>query len=275
MKIVLLTSDYHVTANIGLKAFLEHPGLKKHNIEVVGIVMANQFSFGKKHLKRTAYFFKKANFAFLAKNIITNVWKKIRISVARYIIPNRKREYFGIDELAKTHNAPFLEVESINSEKAHSFIREKKPDLMVSCFLLEILKKEALNIPKKGSINVHPALVQKHRGAFSAFWAIAKKWNKSGATVHYMTEGVDDGDVIVQKHFFVYPSDTMYTVNKKAARLGGRLLVKALINIKKNRARRFQMKKMAKVFSFPNPAELKGFYSQGKSMFSIKDIFGL
>jgi folate-dependent phosphoribosylglycinamide formyltransferase PurN len=275
MKVVLLTSDYHVTANIGLKSFLDHPGLKKHDIEVVGIVMANQFSFGKKHLKRTAYFFKKANFVFLAKNIITNIWKKIRIFVARYLIPNGKREYYAIDELAEKHDIPFLEVESLNSEKAHKFIKEKGPDLMVSCFLLEILKKEVLSIPKKGSINVHPALVQKHRGAFSAFWAIAKNWNKSGATVHYMTEGVDDGDVIVQKHFFVYPSDTVYTVNKKAARLGGKLLVKALINIKKNRAKRFRLKKLAKVFTFPNPADLKRFYAQGKSLFNVKDIFGL
>ena len=275
MKVVLLTSDYHVTANIGLKSFLDHPGLKKHDIEVMGIVVAGQFSFGKKHLKRTAYFFRKANFVFLAKNIITNIWKQIRIFIARYITHDKKREYYAIDELAKMHNVPFLEVETINSEKAHQFIKEKNPDLMVSCFLLEILKKEVLSIPKKGSINVHPALVQDHRGAFSAFWTIAKNWRKTGATVHYMNEAIDEGDVILQKHFFVYPSDTVYTVNKKSAHLGGKLLVKALINIKKNRVRHFHIKKAAKLFTFPNPAELKKFYARGKSLISTKDFFRL
>ena len=275
MKVVLLTSDYHVTANIGLKSFLDHPGLKKHNIEVASIVIAEQFSFGKKHFKRTAYFFRKANFGFLVKNIIANIWKKASIFVARCLIPNKKREYFALDELAKMHNIPILEVETINSEKAIDFIREKQPDLLVSCFLLEILKKKVLNIPKKGSINVHPALVQKHRGAFSAFWTIAKNLRKHGATVHYMTEGVDDGDVILQKHFFVYPSDTVYSVNKRAAHLGGKLLVKALINIKKNRARRFQIKRLAEVFSFPSPKELRKFYARGKSLMNTRDFFGL
>jgi len=275
MKVVLLTSDYHVTANIGLKSFLDHPGLKKHGIEVVGIVMAGQFSLGKKHFKRTAYYFKKVNFVFLAKNILTNIWKKIGIFMARYLIPNEEREYYAIDELAKIHNIPFLEVETINSEIAQQFIKEKDPDLMVSCFLLEILKKEVLSIPKKGSINVHPALVQHHRGAFSAFWTIAKNWRKTGATVHYMTEAVDEGDVILQKHFFVYPSDTVYSVNKRAARLGGKLLVRALVNIKKNRVRRFHMKKAPQLFTFPSPVELKRFYARGKSLISPKDFFRL
>lgn len=273
MKVVLLTSDYHVTANIGLKSFLEFSGLKKHDIEVVGIVMAGQFSLGRKHLKRTAYFFKKANFVFLAKNIIVSIWRKIEISIARYLIPNNKREYYGIDELAKIHKIPFLAVESVNSVKAGQFIKEKNPDLLVSCFLLEILKKEILSIPKKGSINVHPALVQKHRGSFSAFWAIAKNWKKTGATVHYMNEAVDEGDVILQKHFFVYPSDTVFSVNKKAAQLGGKLLAKALISIKKNQVRGFQIKRVANLFSFPSPSELKKFYAQGKHLFSRKDFF--
>jgi len=275
MRVVLLASDYHISANIGLKSFLDHPGLERHNIEVAGIVLVSQFGLGKKHLKRTAYYFKKANFAFLAKNILTNIWKKFRIFIARYIIPTNKREFYGINELAKEHGIPFLQVESANSEKARAFIQEKEPDLLVSCFLLEILKKDILDLPKKGSINVHPALVQKHRGAFSAFWAIAKNWGKSGATVHYMTDQVDEGDVILQKHFFVYPSDTVYTVNKRAAYLGGRLLVKALISIKKNRVGHFNLKKASKLFTLPSPAELERFYARGKSLISARDFFSL
>lgn len=275
MKVVLLTSDYHVSANIGVKSFLEHPGLKKHEIEVAGIVLASQFSLDRKLLKRTAYYFKKVNFLFLAKNIITNIWKQIRIFTARYLIHDKTREYYGIDEMAKIHGIPFLQVDSVNSEKAVKFIREKKPDLLVSCFLLEILNNEVLNIPTKGSINVHPALVQQHRGVFSAFWTIARSWKKSGATVHYMNEKVDEGDIILQKHFFVYPSDTIYSINKKAARLGGRLLVRALINIKKNRVKRFQFKKLAELFTYPSNAEIKKFRAKGRHFISPRDFFRL
>lgn len=275
MKVVLLTSDYHVSANIGVKSFLDHPGLKKHDIRVVGIVLASQFSLDKKLLKRTAYYFRKVNFLFLAKNIVTNIWKQIRIFVARYLIPDKTREYYGIDEMAKMHGIPYLLVDSVNSEKAIKFIREKNPDMLVSCFLLEILSKEVLSIPAKGSINVHPALVQKHRGAFSAFWTLVKNWKKSGATVHYMTEKIDEGDIVLQKHFFVYPSDTIYTINKRAARLGGKLLVKALINIKKNKERRFKFKKLAKLFSSPGSADMKKFYAKGRHFISIKDFFRL
>ena len=275
MKVILLTSDYHISANVGLKSFLDYPGLNKHNIEVAGIIRADQFTLGAKHLKRTAYYFKKLHFVFLLKNIATNIYKQIKIYIARHLLPRRKREYYAIDEMAEMNDIPFLSVESINSEKAIEFIKKKNPDLLVSCFLLEILKKEVLSLPKKGSINVHPALVQKHRGVFSSFWTIAKNWKKSGATVHYMTEEVDDGDVILQKHFFVYPSDTIHSINKKGAELGGKLLAKALVNIKKNRARRLQVKKLAKIFKSPSPAEIRRFYAQGKSLISAKDFFSL
>lgn len=237
--------------------------------------MVGQFSLGAKHLKRTAYYFKKMHFAFLVKNIVTNIWKQMKIFAGRYLFPRRKRDYFAIDEMAEMHDIPILEVESANSEEAKAFIRKQDPEMLVSCFLLEILKQDVLDIPPRGSVNVHPALIQKHRGAFSAFWTIAKNWKKSGATVHYMTRKVDEGDIVLQKHFFVYPSDTIHSINKKAAQLGGKLLVKALINIKKNRARRFKLKKMAKIFTTPSAAEIRGFYEKGRSLISAREFFNL
>lgn len=275
MKIVLLTSDYHITANIGVKAFLDNPGLKKHGIEVAGIVVADQFSFGKKHLKRTAYYFRKMHFMFLLKNIVTNIWKQMKIFAGRHLFARRKREYFALNELGEKHNVPVFEVESINSAGARNFIRSQHPDMLVSCFLLEILQQDVLDIPPKGSINVHPSLIQKHRGAFSAFWTIARNWKKGGATVHYMTDKVDEGDVVLQKHFFVYPSDTIHSINSRAAKLGGKLLVKALINIKKKRARRYKLKTMAKIFTIPNNKEISAFYAKGRSLISTKEFFTL
>lgn len=275
MKVLLLTSDYHISANIGIKSFLEHPGLKKNHIEVVGILMADQFRLDEEHIKRTTYYFKRLNFLFLIKNILTNIWKKLKIFTARYVLPLQKREYYGIDELAEIYGIPFLGVSSVNSREAQDFIKKKKPDLLVSCFLLEIVKKEVLEMAKMGGINVHPALLQQHRGIFTSFWAIARNWKRSGATIHYMTENVDEGDVILQKHFFVYPSDTIHSINEKSAILGGKLLVKALINLKKGRGKRYRLKRLGQLFSLPTSTDIEGFNAKKGGVISWKDFFRL
>ncbi len=218
-------------------------------------------------------FMSKCGWGFSWKNIITNIWKKWTIKFGRWFVPDKSREYFDIEELAKHHNIPFIEIKNINSKESKQFMKKFKADYFVSCFLLQIVDKEVLSIPRKGAINVHPALIQNHRGTFTSFWALMKKWKKSGATVHFMTERLDRGKIILQKKFFVHTSDTMHCINKRSAKLGAKLLVKSLIKLKKERAKEILVKKIGQMFTMPTPEDVKRFYSQGRSLIKIRDFF--
>ena len=273
MKIVLLTSDYHLSANIAVKTFLNSPFLKKHDIQVVGMISSSPYKVGNGTWKKMRSFMKRTGWSFSIKTIITILWKKIEIKFGKWFVPNKSREYFEIDELAHQHDIPFLEVKDINSPRAKEFMRKFKPDYLVSCFLLQIVDKEVLKIPAKGAINAHPALIQKHRGTFTSFWAILKNWKKSGATVHFMTEKPDKGLVILQRYFFVHPSDTIYCINKKSAQLGASLLVKALIKLKRNEAIGYIMKQFGQMFRMPKMEDVKNFYRRGKSLIKVRDFF--
>ncbi len=273
MKVILLTSDYHISANIAIKAFLKNPLLKKHDIDVAGLICVSQFDFGKRGFKIIQQFIRQSGLVFFLKNVITNIFKKIIIKIAKLVFPDGKREYFSLRELAGANNIPFLKVDDINSSKSKDFIKSCKPDYVTSCFLLQIVDKEVLNIPKKGAINVHPALIQRNRGTFTSFWTLLKNWKNSGATVHFMTEKPDDGRVILQKRFFVHPSDTIFSVNKKSAMLGGNLLAKSLIKLKKNKARAFFFKKIGHMFTMPTTEDVKRFYGQGRRLIRIREFF--
>lgn len=275
MKVILLTSDYHVSANIGIKTFLKNRKLKKNSIEVSGILVADQFNLGARSLKRTAHYFRKIQFGFFVKQIMTSIWKKIKMFIGKHFFKNRKRNYYSLEEIAGENNIPLLSVDSINSAEVETFIKKEGPDLLISFFLLERVKKKILSLPKKGSINVHPALMQQHRGVFTGFWALLKNWKKSGATVHYMTEKIDEGEIILQKRFFVHPADSMHAVNKKAAKLSGKLVAKALINIKKKRVKKLHIKKLGPMFTVPNPADIKQFYAKGRRLITLKEFFTL
>lgn len=273
MKIVLLTSDYHLSANIGIKTFLESPYLKKHDIQIAGIISASPYKANKDSWKKMRNFMKQTGWAFSLKSIITAIWKTVEIKIGKWFVPNKNRAYFDIDEMAEFHNIPFLKVRDINSRKSKNFMRELHPNYLVSCFLLQIVDREVLAIPEKESINVHPALIQEHRGTFSSFWILLKNWKKSGATVHFMTEKVDKGMVILQKRFFVHPSDTIYCINKKSSQLGARLLIKALIKLKTGGVKSYALKQLGQMFTMPTMEDVKKFYSFGKSVIKGKDFF--
>ena len=273
MKIALLISDYNINANIALRAFLENPAINKHNIEIEGIVLSDRFNLRSNALRTTLRFLKMSGIVFFLKNIITTIWKMSAIWVAKWLFKPENREFLGIPEMAKEYNIPLLQTENVNSNESKEFLKKIEPDYLVSCYLLDIVKKEVLAIPKHNSINIHPGLTQMNRGIFCSFWALVNKWKKTGVTVHFMTEKVDEGEVILQKRFFVYPSDTFHCVDKKAATLGGNLLVKSLVNLKRKRVRAFGIKRLGKMFTMPTYKDVKHFYAQGKRLIKVKEFF--
>ena len=273
MKVILLTSDYNLPANVAIRDFLENPTLKKQKIDIVGLVSASTFDFNERGFRVMMKFIKKSGFWFFAKSIFSSIWKRLSIGFAKWFIPDSSRTYFSLQELAEKHNIPFLSVEDVNSKTSEAFIKDKKPDYLTSLFLLQILKKNILKLPHKGAINAHPALMQRHRGVFTSFWALLKNWRHGGATVHFMTEKVDEGKVILQKRFFVHPSDTIYSVNYKSAKICSQLILKALLKLKRNEKYGFFLKKAGRFFTMPSEKDIQMFYQKGRSLMTVREFF--
>lgn len=273
MRVVILTSNYHLAANTLVKSLLENKLLKKHKIEIVGIVSAATFDFTKRSLKVMWRFLKKSGFWFFTKTILISIIQRLNMLFARIFLPDRRRKYFEVFELAKKYKIPYISVSNINSKTSLGFMKKLKPDYLVSCLLLQIVKKPLLNLPKKGAINFHPALIQKHRGIFTSFWALLKNWRRFGATVHFMTEKVDQGKIIIQRRLFIRRSDTVNCINLRSAKLGGKMLAKALVKLKKNKTKALFSNELGKVFSMPTTKDVNNFIKKGKELIKTKNLF--
>ncbi|MCK5460596.1 hypothetical protein KAI58_01280 [Candidatus Gracilibacteria bacterium] len=270
MKIILLTSDYHLAANIAIDTFFQK---RTSNIEILGIISASTFCFDERSFRISWKFLKRSGLRFFVKTVLTNIWQTILLKIGKYFFHEQKREFFEIEELSKKNNIPFLKVSNINSKNVKNFIKKHSPDYIVSCLLLQLVKKNILELPRKGAINFHPALFEFHRGGFTSFWTLFKNRKKSGATVHFMTEKLDEGKIILQKNFLVKQSDSIFCINRKSAQLGGRLLVKALIKLgKREKLENFQ-KRLGKIFTMPTKKQTYLFRKKGKKIIHLKDLF--
>ena len=79
-------------------------------------------------------------------------------------------------------------------------------------FVTIFVPLEALNIPTIGSICFHPSLLPKHRGPSSINWAVISGAQKTGLTVFWPNDGLDEGDILLQKEVEIGPEDTLGTV---------------------------------------------------------------
>lgn len=103
-------------------------------------------------------------------------------------------------------------------------IKQISPDIIFSVYYRKIFPKEILSIPKLGCVNIHPSLLPKYRGPVPTAWAIVNGEKTSGVTVHLMDGSVDTGDILVQKEFEIYDSETGYELYTRAMKIGFELL---------------------------------------------------
>jgi UDP-2,4-diacetamido-2,4,6-trideoxy-beta-L-altropyranose hydrolase len=82
------------------------------------------------------------------------------------------------------------------------FVQKLNPDMIVSYNYRHILRRDVISIPPRGSVNLHISYLPWNRGADPNVWSLIDNSPK-GVTIHYIDEGVDTGDILVQREIFI------------------------------------------------------------------------
>lgn len=142
-------------------------------------------------------------------------------------------------ELAVELNIPLLQPKNLKNKEVYEWVRNKNPDLLVLVFVTQFVAKEIIDLATYGGINYHPSLLPKYRGGSAIAWAIINGETQTGVTIHYIDEGVDTGDIIIQEAVPIEPEDTTVTLYyNKLYPLGVRLVAEAVRLIREGRAPR-------------------------------------
>jgi len=132
---------------------------------------------------------------------------------------------------AQKYKIPILQPEKIlppTKNLVGGEILNLKPDLIIVAAYGQILPKEILDIPKKGSLNVHPSLLPKYRGASPIQYAILNGEKKTGVTIILMDEKMDRGPILNQRALEIEEDETSTTLHQKLAELGANLLMETI-----------------------------------------------
>jgi len=173
---------------------------------------------------------------------------------------------YSVAGAARCHGVPLERVPAVNAPAFVAGLRARAVDLLVSIACPQILGREILAVPAKGAINLHGALLPDYRGLLPAFWVLANGEAYTGATVHYMSEKVDQGPVILQERVAIRADDTVHTlVQRTKVDVGAPLLVRALELIERGTATARAMDPaVGRAFGYPDPAAVARFRARGR-----------
>ena len=112
----------------------------------------------------------------------------------------------------------------------------KRNDIDLICLagFMKILSGNFIRKFDKHILNIHPSLLPKYKGLNTHYRAIQNKDKYSGATVHFVTEKLDSGKIILQKRIKIYKSDSVKSLKKKILKIEHKIYPKAIIRLLTN-----------------------------------------
>ena len=129
---------------------------------------------------------------------------------------------------ARPPGAPIFQPARIKDPQAIEQIRSRTPDAIVVVAYGQILPHDVLEIPRLACLNVHASLLPRWRGAAPLQAAIAAGDFETGITVMYMDEGLDTGDILLQRSVEILPNDTGGSLHDRLARIAPETLLESL-----------------------------------------------
>ena len=148
-----------------------------------------------------------------------------------FIVPRNDTKDSFLLEKAREYRIDYLCPIKVNSDEFYQIAKNYDCDLFVSMSYNQIFRERIYSLPKHKTINCHAGKLPFYRGRNILNWALINDEKEFGITVHYVNEGIDTGDIIVQQTFPITDEDNYNTLLQVAYEECPKLLYKAIKKI--------------------------------------------
>lgn len=168
--------------------------------------------------------------------------RKIGVAILKFIISKgyKPLALFVSDSTKSSHCHELIEISGLKDEfifRGNFFkenfkkLQELNLEYIFGIHFPYIIPTEFLNLPKIGFLNLHPAYLPYNKGWHTPSWAIIDE-TPYGATLHFMTEKLDEGNIIHQKKIEIDHSDTAHTLYKRVMKVEEEVFFEAFESLK-------------------------------------------
>jgi methionyl-tRNA formyltransferase len=176
------------------------------------------------------------------KAVLEALLKRGEKVVAVYVAPEKPGQKTDpLKEAGLAAGLPIYQPVSYRKPQVWDEFRALEPDLQVMAFVTLFVPEDFLNIPTRGTIQYHPSLLPKHRGPSAINWPIIKGESETGLSIFWPDNGLDTGDVLLQKKTPIGPDDSLGSLYfDRLFPLGVEAMLEAVDLVKAGRAPRIK-----------------------------------
>ncbi|MBN1221516.1 MAG: hypothetical protein JXM69_21525 [Anaerolineae bacterium] len=266
MRIVILTYESLYSNLMTERLLREFPG------QVVGIVRSDCLIYGKSLPAGLLYLLRRTGLRFVGRKALEFFQSRATAIIFRLI--GREARTHSLRDMRALYQVPVVGSTDVNSPETMAHLKTWQPTLVISIYLNQLIKRNLINLPSQGTLNIHPALLPRHRGLFPYFWVFAAGETETGVTIHWVDEKFDTGELLLQEKITVEPGDTITSLSYKSSLVGADMLVKAVNLIAAgNPPRITQDNRAASYHSWPKPADQRRFRQQGGRYGTIFELW--
>lgn len=249
MRIVLLAVDDEFAGEMQRHLYESHPDW------VIGSVISSCVMYKQSNFQASLTVLRKSGFMFLAN--------MSHIKIVRLLLTRKNR--FLPSQLAERNGVEKFMCSDINDSQSLTKLRAWDPDLIISTnFSHYIGKAVRESVPRYGCWNLHKSLLPQYRGMAPTFHALLDGVPKVGATLHVVAKGFDTGDLLAQVEVPVTKADSVYSLNRRTSRAGGKLLASFLETFDPRSTRAIpQPEGSWKNYTYPTRSEIRIFRKKG------------
>jgi len=142
--------------------------------------------------------------------------------------PTETQWFASAAALAAEYGLPVVMPDEVNTAELERTVRDLRPDFVFSFYFRSMIGAPLLKLPRLGALNIHGSMLPRYRGRAPVNWAILHGERETGATLHYMSERADAGDIVDQMAVPILENDEAREVFAKVCFAAEIILARSL-----------------------------------------------
>ena len=178
-----------------------------------------------------------------------------------------KIERRSIARVCERHGVPCESIRDVNDPLFLERLRMLGTELVVSVSCPQIFKRPLIDLPERGCLNVHGALLPEYRGIMPSFWMLANDEKRAGVSIFFVNEDVDAGELCGQRTFEIPPGEALDAFLRRSKTVAAELLLDVLEEVEQSTVSRTPLDLSAgSYYSWPDRRAVQRFQAAGRRL---------
>lgn len=173
----------------------------------------------------------------------------------------------SVARVCSRHGVPCESIRDVNDPAFLERLRATDTEVIVSVSCPQLFKGPLIELPQRGCLNVHGAILPEYRGMMPSFWMLANGEKRAGVSVFFVNEDIDAGDLCGQRIFDIRPDESLDEFLRRSKAIAAELVLVVLDQIESGTVSRTSLDlSKGSYYSWPDRETVRRFHASGRRL---------